>query len=110
MLCLRALINHSSRVYAGANTARLTLRPYQLTESGPQSIIPHVTRHVVGRRVRKQSACVFAFRCVSMFTAQHVSWLNMHRRSAACGYFIIYMRRQKIKGGELQKPRSCAAV
>lgn len=55
MLFLRALINHSSRVYADANTARLTLRPYQLTESSPQSIIPHVTRHVVGRRVRKQT-------------------------------------------------------
>ncbi len=54
VLRLRALINQSSLVYADANTARLTLCPYQLEESGQQSIILHVTRHVVECRVCKQ--------------------------------------------------------
>lgn len=45
MLGLRALINQSSPVYAYAS-ARLSLRPYQLKESGQQSIILLLTCHV----------------------------------------------------------------
>lgn len=58
---MRALINQSSLVCADANTARLSPCPYQLKESGQQSIILHATRHVAERCVCKQ--CVYSHLC-----------------------------------------------
>lgn len=90
MLRLRALINQSSLVYADANTARRTLCPYQLKESGQQSIILHVTRNVVQCRVCKQ--CMHSHLCVFLYSV-HVSLLNYtERHPAVCGYFLIYKR------------------
>lgn len=97
MLRLCALINQSSLVCADANTARLTLRPYQLKESGQQSIILHVTRHVVEYRVCKR--CVNSHLC--LLNTVHVCifygpvHVKLHRAHTVCGYYLIYNRKNK---------------
>ena len=58
MLGLHALINQSSLVYADANTARLFLCPYQLKESGQQSIILNVTLYA------ENAVCALSHLCV----------------------------------------------
>lgn len=100
MLHLCAFINQSSIVYADANTARLSLCPYQLKESGQQSIIRHVTRHVVCNAVCATISfhiCVFVFNplCMRVFSTVHDSLLNTLRHPDACVYFHIYKERQK---------------
>lgn len=89
VLALHVLINQSSLVYADANTARISPHPYQLKQSGQQSIIFRATRHVVMHTV-----WVFTMPMCACYSTVHISLLNT--------WLLSNFQQMKRKGDKIQ--------
>lgn len=73
VLALHVLINQSFLVYADANTARISPHPYQLKQSGQQSIIFRATRHVVMHSVGFHYAYLCMLQHSQYFFVKHMA-------------------------------------